>query len=113
MVCKNWKLVCAIQGDPVSKWKPQGKSEKVQAKKRKWAEVESEVELESEGSSEDGWRVEGFQDISFALLGIQEWQDEWNALLREQCGFQERITCCLERMEARMAGADLDSTIRE
>ena len=71
------------------------------------------MELGSEGSGEEGWRARGFQDISFALLGIQERQDERNALLREQCGFQERIACCLERMEARMAGADLDSTIRE
>jgi len=85
----------------------------VWAKKWKQAEVESEVELESEGRGEDGWRVQGFQDVSFSLLGIQERQDEWNALLREQCGFQERIACCLERMEARMAGADLDSTLRE
>ena len=75
--------------------------------------MESEVELESEGSSGDGWRAWGFQDIYFALLGIQEQQDEWNALLREQCVFQERIACCLERMEARMGGADLDSTLRE
>jgi len=32
--------------------------------------------LGSEGSGEDGWRVQGFQDISFALLGVQERQDE-------------------------------------
>ena len=71
------------------------------------------MEFESEGSSEDGWRAWGFQDISFALLGIQEWKDEWNALLREQCGIQEQITCCLERMEARMGILELDSTLRE
>src|SRR5882672_8542603 len=105
------KLVWAIQGDPVSKWKPRGKSGKVQSKKRKRAE--SEGELESEGSGEEGWRARGFHDIAFTLLGIQERQDEQNALLREKCGFQERITSCLERMEARMGGSELDSTIRE
>ena len=58
-------------------------------------------------------RAQGCQDISFMLLGVQERQDEWNALLREQCGFQERIASCLERIEARMGGSDLDSTLRE
>ena len=111
--CKNWKSVCAILGNPVSNQKPWGKSEKVRAKKWKRGEVDSDVEFGSEGSGEDGWRAWGVQDVTFALLGIQERQDERNALLREQCGFQEQIACCLERMEARMAGADLDSTIRE
>ena len=71
------------------------------------------MELGSEGSGEDGWRAQGFQDLTFTLLGIQERQDERNALLREQCRFQEWVACFLERIEARMAGADLDSTLRE
>ena len=73
------------------------------------SEVELELELELEGSGEDGWRAWGFQDVSFALLGIQERQDEWNVLLREQCGFLQRITLCLERMGG---GSELDSTLR-
>src|SRR5882672_11494087 len=109
MVCKNQKSVCTIQGDLVSKRKPRGRSEKAWAQKWKRAEVESELE----GSGGDGWRARGLQDLSFTLLGLQEREDEQNSLLREQCGFQERITCCLERMEARMAGVDLDSTLRE
>ena len=75
-VCKDQKSVCTIQGDLVSKWKPQGKSEKAQAQTRKQAEVESEVELESEGSGGDGWRARGFQDLSFTLLGLQDREDE-------------------------------------
>ena len=111
--CRDRKSVCAILGNPVSNQKPRKKSEKVRGKKRKRDEVESDAELGSEGSSEEGWRARGFQDVTFALLGIQERQDERNALLREQCGFQERIACCLERIAARMGGADLDSTLRE
>jgi len=90
-----------------------GKIRESMAKKQKQAEVESEVELESEGSGGDGWRARGFQDLSFALLGLQEREDEQNVLLREQCRFQEQIACCLERMEARMGRSELDSTLRE
>jgi len=97
----------------VSKWKPRRKSEKARGKKWKWDEVESDVELGSEGSGDDGWRARGFQDVTLALLGVQERQDERNVLLREQCGFQEWIACCLERMEARMGRLEMDSTLRE
>src|SRR5467141_2552394 len=93
--------------------KPRKKSERAWGKKRKRDEVGSDAELGSEGSGDEGWRAQGFQDVTFALLGIQERQDERNALLREQCGFQERIACCLERIGARMGGEDLDSTLRE
>src|SRR5882672_8963209 len=57
--CRNQKSVCAILGNPVSNRKPRGKLEKVWAKKWKQGEVDSDVEFVSEGSGEDGWRVQG------------------------------------------------------
>ena len=76
-------------------------------------QVEVESELESEGSG-TGWRVWVLQDVAFALLGLQESEDEQNELLREQNGFLQRITMCLERIGVEGArGQELDSTSRE
>jgi len=66
--------------------------------------VEVELELELDENGEDGWRVWGLQDISFGLLQLQskleENLSERNQLLREQNGFLQRITLCLERASA-------------
>ena len=77
-------------------------------------QVEVESELESDWSREDGWRVWVLQDITFSLMGLWDNLDERNQLLREQNGFLQRITMCLEStgiVEA--VELELDSTMRE
>jgi len=100
-----------IQGEWVSKRKHWEHSVKSHPKKKAWVEVE--LESESEGRR-TGWRAWGLQDLSFAMLGLQESEDEQNELLREQNGFLQRIAMCLERMGVeRERGPELDSILRE
>ena len=63
---------------------------------RKRSRVEVELELDSDGSREDGWRVQGLQAIAFGLLGLKELDKERNELLREQNSYLCRIVEWLE-----------------
>jgi len=101
-----------INGVWVSERKWRDPKEKLRPRQKKmWVEVESE--MESDGSG-DGWRMQGFHDIAFGLLGLQRNLAERNWLLREQNGFLQRIAMCMERTGfVEGLELDLDSTMRE
>ena len=72
-------MVCVINGIWVLKRKWREPKEKLGPKEKSmW------VEVELNGSGEDGWKVQGLQDITFGLLGLKEVDKERNELLREQ-----------------------------
>jgi len=93
------KIVCTVSGVWVSKQKWREPVEKGKPKKKSWVEVESEAE--SEGSRTGGWK----QEVSSALLGIQE-------LLREQSGYLKRIA---QSLDGGLGASEEDenSTMRE
>jgi len=77
----------------------------VQVSKRKWREPKEklglkqkrmQVEVESDGSGEEGWRAWGLQDITFGLLGLKEIDKERNELWREQHSYLHRIARLFE-----------------
>ena len=74
--------------------------------------------MESDGSGEDGWRVQGLQSIAFGLLGLKELDKERNELLREQNKLRreqnEYLRRIAEQLESGLGPEEvLDSTIRE
>jgi len=87
---------------------PKGKSG--QKQKRMWVEVESE--FESDGSGENGWRVQGLHDIAFCLVELQSNLEGKNQFLREQNGFLQRVAMCMERSRFGLEPEE-DSTMRE
>jgi|SRR5882724_3198668 len=98
--CAAQKMVCTSAGIWVSNWKWQDWSgEGSCPNKKSWVEVGSDAELE--GSGTGGWR----QEVSSALVGIQE-------LLREQNGYLKRIS---QSLDGGLGASedDEDSTIRE
>jgi len=81
--------------------------------KRMWVEVESE--LESDGSKEDSWKVQGLQGIAFGLLVLKEIDKERNEPRREQNSYLLRIA---KHLESGLGPEELevpveDSTMRE
>ena len=110
--CMDWKSVCVIDGVHVSKRKCQEPKERLGLRWKKM-QVEMELELESDGSGEDGWRAWGLHYIAFSLLGLWENLEERNQLFRELNGFLQRIALCLERTRVVEAlEQDLDTTMR-
>jgi len=97
----------------VSKRKCQEPKERLGLRWKKM-QVEMELELESDGSGEDGWRAWQLQDISFRLMGLWDNLEERLQILREQNGFLQRIAICLERTGVvGVVELDIDSTMRE
>jgi len=88
--------VCAIKGIWVSNQKRWDRSGAERLRLWKKSRVEVELELESDGSGEDGWRVQSLQAIAFSLLGLKESDRERNELWREQNSYIHRIAEWLE-----------------
>ena len=111
--CVAQKIPCTIDGIRVSNRKRWDRSGGEGSKPWKKSRVEvEESELESDGSGEDRWRVQGLQSIAFRLLELKESDSERNELLREQNELLRRIAQSLDGGLG-AGNESADSTIRE